>query len=717
MRVVPRGELLEKVRGYNPAVSTDLITRAYDFSSEHHEGQARKSGDPYFIHPTHVAMIIAGMRLDTASICAALLHDVVEDTEVSREEVDRLFGKEVGFLVEGVTKLGKLNFFCKEDRQAESFRKMLLAMASDIRVILVKLADRLDNMRTLEHMSPESQERIARETLEIYAPLAGRLGIDWMKAELEDLCLKYLHPKIYSNLISSTKRVASDRSHYVKSVTKRLREMLIERGFAVDVSGRQKHLYSIYRKMRQAGCEFEQVHDFVAFRVITENVADCYAALGVVHSQWTPIPGRFKDYIALAKPNGYQSLHTTVVGPEHRTIEIQIRTRQMHQTAEYGIAAHWQYKENGSSTQTRDAATFAWLRQLMEVQRDVDDPAEFIENVKFDLFLDEVFVFTPRGDVKVFPRGATPVDFAYAVHSEVGEHCTGARINGSIVPLRHKIRNGDIVEILTQPAQHPSKDWLDFVVTGRARSKIRSYLRQEARQSSIRIGKSLLERETRKRSLSFTKLLRSGELKKTYDRLHVGSEDELYAAVGAGKVSAVQVCSLACPNDDDGAQRTLRPSMLERAVKKVSNGDFSGISIDGIDSLVVRNVRCCAPVPGDPLVGWITRGRGVSIHRRDCPRLMELDPDRRVEVRWTDNAKTNCSVSLKVTSADRPGILAALSSVFMQNGLNISDATCRTPQLGEAINTFQVSVNNLGKLRSVMRDITRIDGVYDVERV
>ncbi|MDB4973587.1 MAG: pyrophosphokinae, partial [Myxococcaceae bacterium] len=426
-------DILDKVTAYHPTADADLINKAYVYASRMHEGQRRKSGDPYFIHPVSVAHIIADMHLDGASVCAALLHDVVEDTVATEGDIAALFGPEIAFLVDGVTKLGKINFISKEDQQAESFRKMLIAMARDIRVLLVKLADRLDNMRTLDHMSVDSQERIARETLEIYAPLAGRLGIQWIKNELSDLAFKYISPEQYAELSKQTKRVARDRERYVSDVCKRIERMLVERNFAVEVNGRIKGLYSLWEKMKKHQCEFDQIYDYVAFRVVVENVADCYASLGVIHSQWTPIPGRFKDYIALPKPNMYQSLHTTVIGPGHRRIEVQIRTREMHKVADYGIAAHWKYKQNTGGLDAKDAAKFAWLRQLMEFQKEVKDPQEFLDSVKVDLFNDEVYVFTPKGDVRVFPRGATPIDFAFSIHSQVGEHCNGARVNGVLV--------------------------------------------------------------------------------------------------------------------------------------------------------------------------------------------------------------------------------------------------------------------------------------------
>ncbi len=716
--MVSLDQIVTKVRSYNPVAHTDLIEKAFSFSELKHRGQLRKSGDPYFIHPVHVANIIAEMKLDTASVCAGLLHDVVEDTATSETDIQSMFGDEVSFLVSGVTKLGKLNFACKEDQQAENFRKMLLAMSSDIRVILVKLADRLDNMRTLEFMKPEAQERIARETMDIYAPLAGRLGIQWLKAELEDLSFCYLKPQSFLELTDKTNAVAQDRERYVAHTAKSLEQMLIERGFAANVSGRQKHLYSLYRKMRQAECEFEQVQDFVAFRVVMENVADCYAALGVVHSQWTPIPGRFKDYIALPKPNKYQSLHTTVVGPERRTIEVQIRTKDMHQAAEFGIAAHWTYKEAGRAFSEEDMAKFAWLRQLVEMQKDILDPVEFMEGVKFDLFLDEVFVFTPKGDVKVFPTGSTPVDFAYAVHTQVGNQCRGARVNGAIVPLRYKLNNGDIVEIITHPQQEPSKDWLEFVVSSRARSKIRAFLRQEGRKRSMKLGRDLLEKEIQKRGLSFARTQKSKQFASVFEHFKVGNEEELYSLIGYGKLAVDEVCEIICPPDDRSTQKLLRPSFLERTVQRVrkQEGDDS-IMVDGVDNIFVRFAKCCNPVPGDTISGWITRGRGVTIHRRDCPKILELDTQRRVSVSWAKDAKAQASASIRVTAVDRPGILASLTNIFKEHGVNINSALCRSPSDGVSETLFEVTIDNLSRLRTIMRSIGHVDGVYDVERL
>jgi len=708
--------ILEKVKGYHPRADTDLINKAYVYAARMHDGQNRKSGDPYFTHPVAVADIIADMRLDASSVCAALLHDVVEDCEASVPDIETVFGEEVAFLVDGVTKLGKVNFASREDRQAESFRKMLVAMARDIRVLLVKLADRLDNMRTLEHMSPAAQERIARETIEIYAPLAGRLGIQWLKAELEDLAFKHLEPEAFDVLETQVTAVAKNTDGYIADVTAQLKKMLLTRGFSVQISGRRKHLYSLHRKMKSTGVGFEQVHDFVAFRVITESVADCYATLGVIHSEWTPVPGRFKDYVALPKSNMYQSLHTTVIGPANRRVEIQIRTHEMHRTAEFGIAAHWQYKEHTGGIDPKDAARFVWLRQLMEFQKEVADPEEFYESVKVDLFPEDVYVFTPKGDVKTFPRGATPVDFAYAVHSEVGHRCSGARVNGAIVPLRHKLQNGDVVDIITSKSHHPSKDWLEFAITSRARSRIRAYLRAEERKQAIDLGRELLEKEMRKNKLSLSRFLKSGRAKEVFSRFRTGDEDELFARIGIGKLALPNVMEAVVPSEDQ-ERESLRPGFIERTVQRVSKStDGSGIRIQGLDNMLVRFAQCCNPVPGDSVTGWITRGRGVSVHRRGCPRVLELDPERRVQVSWADDVHVDLPVSLRVMTDDRSGILASVSSVFSSNGVSISEASCLSKD-GRAENTFHFRVGDLGRLREIMRGVAKLQGVIDVERV
>jgi len=716
-------ELVERIRAYHPNADVEIVSRAYEFSFRAHEGQKRKSGEPYFVHPASVAGIITDLKLDIASVCAGLLHDVVEDTLATVEDIEREFGSEIAFLVDGVTKLSKINFTSKEDRQAENFRKMVVAMARDIRVLLVKLCDRLDNMRTLEFMKPDAQERIARETMDIYAPLANRLGISRFKAELEDLAFKYLDPLAYQALAQKVSKTKAQREKYIGDVCKTLSARLAEQGFAAEVTGRAKHLYSIYRKMRAQNCEFEQVYDVIAFRAIVESVADCYATLGVIHSKWTPVPGRFKDYIALPKPNMYQSLHTTVIGPGSERIEIQIRTHDMHRVAEHGIAAHWKYKERLSGgVDPREAERFAWVRQLLEFQQELKDPAEFLESVKVDLFTDEVYVFTPKGDVRVFPRGATPIDFAYAIHSQVGDHCVGARVNGSIVPLRYKLRNGDVVEVMTSASQHPTKDWLDHIVSGRARSRVRAYLRAEQREKSLKLGRELLEKQLHAKSISLQKLLKStDELNRVLTASKVATPDELFINIGYGKIAADDVIELLC-NKPGATQEgkppaDLRESAIESLVRKVTRKDEGGIKLNGINDVLVRYARCCNPLPGDEIIGFITRGRGLSVHRRGCPKAFDTDPERRVEISWDAKARIDRPVQLRVTTANRPGILATVGQTFSGQGINISEATCRTGDDGRAVNTFTFVCGDLNKLKDVMRALQKVEGVVGVDRV
>ena len=716
-------DIIDRVRAYQPAADSDLIKRAYEYSSRAHTGQKRKSGDPYFIHPASVAGIITELRLDTASVCAGLLHDVVEDTPSSFKDIEREFGAEIASLVDGVTKLGKINFTSKEDHQAENFRKMVVAMARDIRVLLIKLCDRVDNMRTLEHMKPEAQERIARETLEIYAPLANRLGIQSFKSELEDLSFRYLEPDSYAEVSGAVQKTKSQRDKYIHDVSRTLSSRLAEQGFAADVSGRAKHLYSIWRKMKANESTVEQVHDLIAFRVLVESVSDCYAALGVIHSKWTPVPGRFKDYIALPKPNMYQSLHTTVIGPGRERIEIQIRTTEMHRVAERGIAAHWKYKDKGGGgIAETDAQRFGWLRQLMEWQKDLKDPAEFLEGVKVDLFQDEVYVFTPKGEVRVFPRGSTPVDFAFAIHSKLGEQITGARVNGKLEPLRYKLRNGDVVDVVTSAGQQPSKDWLDVAVTTRARAKIRNYLRQEQRDKSHRLGKELLEREFQKTGVSLTKLLKNEpELRRLMESISVSSVDEMFISIGYGKLDPKEVVDFVAPPSIEPGAKSVPPEQLREGrlagfVRKVIKGDDGGIRLNGIDDVLVRYAKCCSPLPGDDILGFITRGRGVTIHRRGCPKAFDTDPERRVEITWDSKAKINRSVQLRVVAANRPGILATIGQTFSQLGINISEANCRAGDDGKAVNLFTFLCADLTQLKSVMRSLAKVQGVVNVER-
>jgi GTP diphosphokinase / guanosine-3',5'-bis(diphosphate) 3'-diphosphatase len=713
--------LLDRVRAYHPTADLSTIGKAYHFAQWAHRHQKRKSGDPYFTHPANVAGIIADLKLDEASLCAGLLHDVVEDTPASLQDVQREFGPEITTLVDGVTKLNKINFTSKEDRQAESFRKMVVAMSKDLRVLLVKICDRIDNMRTLEHMSGDSQERIARETMEIYAPLSNRLGMHGFKSELEDLALQFLDPEAYLEILNKLTATHRERERYIDGVSVSLRAHLAEMGFPGDVHGRSKHIGSIYRKMREHQCSFEQVYDVLAFRVQVESVSDCYAVLGAVHSKWTPVPGRFKDYIALPKPNMYQSLHTTVIGPGRRRIEVQIRTHEMHAVAERGIAAHWQYKEHGGLSK-RDADKFTWLRELTAFQRDLKDPAEFLESVKIDLFPDEVYVFTPKGEVKVLPRGSTPIDFAYSIHTDVGNTCNGARANGQIVPLRYRLRNGDVIEVTTSASQRPSKDWLEHCVTSRARNRIRGYLRTEQRVKSSNLGRELLESEMHQAGMSLSKLLRNDrELKRVLEGHRVGSVDELYLAIGYGKTQAEDVVQVirgttwGAP-DSDVPRADLKEGTFEKLVRRVRGRDQSDITVSGIDNVLVRYAKCCNPLPGDPVIGFITRGRGVTVHRRECQKAFDTDPERRIDVNWDSDSKINRPVQLRVTTLNTPGILADVSQAFSSQKINISEANCRAGDDGRACNVFTFPVSDIQQLKGVIRALQKVRGVVEVER-
>jgi GTP pyrophosphokinase len=718
-------DILDRVAGYHPDPDLDLLKKAYVYSAKVHQGQIRKSGEPYLIHPLEVAGLLAELKLDEASVVTGLLHDTIEDTLATKEEIAELFGPEIADLVDGVTKLSQFSAAnTQEEKQAENFRKMVVAMAKDIRVLLVKLADRTHNMRTLDHMKPESQERIARETLDIYAPLANRLGIQWLKSELEDLSFKYLRPQDYAELSSRVETEAKEKEQFVAEVVDVIRTRLVEAGVAAQVSGRVKHVYSIWRKMRQLDVDLDHIQDVIGFRVIVDTVAECYESLGIIHSLWKPVPGRFKDYIAIPKPNLYQSLHTTVVGPRGERIEVQIRTKEMHRIAEEGVAAHWAYKEKGrdgkgAELSRKDAESFGWLRQLVEWQRELADPREFLETVKVDLFSDEVFVFTPKGAVKSLPRGATPVDFAYTIHSEVGEHCVGAKVNGKLVPLRYTLKNGDTVEILTSPNAHPSKDWLGFVKTSRAQARIRQFIRQAEHRRSLEIGRDIAEREFRRFGVTLGKLQRGGELEKAAQSLGYRAGDDLLAAIGYGKVAPAQVLQQLLPADKLAEAAAAEPSTTSRLTeifRKVARRPAGGVRINGIDDVLVRFGRCCNPVPGDSIVGFITRGRGVTVHTVACEKALGIDPERRVDVAWDVKGDFKRQVSIRVITSDRPGILAKISQIFSEAGMNISQASCRTTPGERAVNDFEVTVGDLKQLNSVIRNLQRVEGVQSVER-
>jgi len=730
-------DILQRVVSYHPDPDLDAIKKAYVYSAKVHQGQLRNSGEPYLIHPLEVAGILAQLHLDEASIVTGLLHDTIEDTLATAEELTELFGPEVAQLVDGVTKLSKFSAsatLSQEEKQAENFRKMIIAMAQDIRVILVKLADRTHNMRTLEHMPEEKQQRIARETLDIYAPLANRLGISWIKTELEDLSLRYLKPQEYSDLLEKVNRRRKERERYIEQVVHLIEGKLQERQIEGRVSGRFKHIYSIYKKMKAQGIDFDQVHDVIAFRLIMPSVPSCYEALGLIHQLWKPVPGRFKDFIAIPKPNMYQSLHTAVIGPMSERMEVQIRTEEMHRIAEEGIAAHWAYKE-GKSLISKDDEKFAWLRQLMEWQQDLKDPKEFLETVKVDLFTDEVFVFTPKGDVKSLPRGATPVDFAFAIHSDIGNRCVGGKVNGKIVPLRYKLKNGDMVEVLTNPAAHPSKDWLTFVKTSRAQQRIRSFIKLQQREKSLQLGRELADKEFRRFSLNLNKMLKSGELKELSNELGYRIEEDMLVAIGYGKIVPQQLIKRLVPPEKlaDAAEERTREAangssgptlpatglsrMTEIARKLVGKSNRSGVQIGGVDDVLVRFGRCCNPVPGDAIAGFITRGRGVTVHHVSCEKALATDPERRVDVQWDVRGDFKRPVTLRVLTADRPGLLADISNTFSKKGVNISQANCRATGDDRAVNTFEVTISDLKQLTELMRTIERLNGVYSVERI
>ncbi len=711
-------QILERFRNYHPTGDVEVIRKAFAFAERLHQGQERLSGDPYLSHPSAVANILVDLKMDASTIAAGLLHDVVEDTRTTLQEIQREFGQDIAQLVDGVTKLGKLPFASREERQAENFRKMLLAMSRDIRVLLIKLADRLHNMRTLEPLPQEKRKRIAQETLDIYAPLAHRLGIYWLKAELEDLALRHLDPEAYRDLAAKVAKKRKEREGEINEVIEILMRKLHEVGIPAEITGRPKHFYSIYKKMRDQGKDFDEIYDLTAVRVITESVKDCYGSLGVIHSLWKPIPGRFKDFIAVPKTNFYQSLHTTVVGPRGEPVEIQIRTWEMHKVAEEGIAAHWLYKE-GKTILDQGEKGFAWLRQLMEWQRDLKDSREFWETVKVDLFPDEVYVFTPKGDVKALPKGSTPIDFAFAIHTDIGLHCIGSKVNGRLVPLRYELQNGDIVEILTDPRQHPSRDWLKIVRTSRARSKIRQWLKAEERARSVSLGKDLLEREARRLGKNLSALFNQENLTSVLQRVGFAGPEEFFAAVGYGRLSPHQAVLRLLPPEE---LKLLEREELEVKGEKKTKPRISeeGVKIRGVNDVLVRFAKCCNPLPGDEIVGFITRGRGVSIHTRDCPNADQLliDPDRKIAVEWDSDRPVPHQVRIRVTiGRDRPGLLAEISSAISASNINIAQAEIKVTEDRKGVNTFILEVSDLKQLQGAMHAIQRIDGVLKVERV
>ncbi|NOT44392.1 MAG: bifunctional (p)ppGpp synthetase/guanosine-3',5'-bis(diphosphate) 3'-pyrophosphohydrolase [Acidobacteria bacterium] len=712
--------LLEKVRGYSPDADLELLRRAYVFSALAHKGQVRHSGEPYLVHPLEVADLLADMKLDVVAVSAGLLHDVVEDTLTTPERIRELFGPEVAHVVEGVTKISAIPFSSSEERQAENFRKMLLAMVDDIRVILVKLADRLHNMRTLKHVPEERRVKIAQETLDIYAPIASRLGMSKVKNELEELAFRHIEPKAYEALRVRVEAKRKETEGVVDELIRRLRAKLEEAQVPViQLDGRTKRLYSIHLKLRRQNIELEQVYDFVALRVVTDSVRDCYAALGIIHQTWSPVPGRIKDFIAMPRPNGYQSLHTSVISERGFPFEVQIRTEEMHQHAEEGIAAHWKYKE-GRIGDHGDERYFQWLRQLLEEQREVRDPQEFLQNLKIDLYPEEVYIFTPKGEVRALPRGATAVDFAYFIHTDVGHQCVGARINGKIVPLRTRVQNGDIVEILTQAGHRPSRDWLTFVATSRARGKIRHVLQAEERARSIELGRRLFEKEARRFDQNPRTLIESAAAAALAAEYGTGKPDELLAQIGYGRMSAKFVLQRLVP--DDQLKEKAPESAVVSVVKRVlgtSSGDDK-IKVKGTDDILVFRARCCNPIRGEKIVGYITRGRGVSVHSTTCRNVMNhmFDPERRIEVEWDTSGGDVAAYVVRLTMQveDRKGMLAELSAKVSDINTNITNMEARTGDDHLARIEMTVEISDLKHLEKVIRSLKNVPGVLGVER-
>jgi GTP pyrophosphokinase len=703
-------DIIRNIQAYNPQASVDVLRRAYDVSAKAHEGQTRQSGEPYLFHPLAVAAILTDLKMDVPSIVAGLLHDTIEDTLMPRDSIEQEFGPDVIRLVDGVTKIGKIRFKSYEEKQAENFRKMILSMAEDIRVILIKLADRLHNMRTLGALKEPKQQRIARETLEIYAPLANRLGIGWMKNELEDLCLRYLKPEVYNSLVAKVATQLVERERYVQSVMDTVKATMEEYGFKARVLGRPKHFYGIYSKMERREIAFEEVYDLIGIRIITDTKIACYGILGMIHSLWKPVPGRFKDYIGVPKSNLYQSLHTTVIGPQGEHVEFQIRTEEMNRVAEEGIAAHWRYKEHGQIDE-KDSRLFAWLRQLVEWQQDLTDNRQFLNSIKMDLFSDVIYVFTPKGDVIELVKGSTPIDMAYAVHTEIGNRCTGAKINGKIAPLKTLLKSGDTVEILTSPSQVPTKDWLKIAKTPKAKARIKHWINIEERKQSLEIGKRLLERELRRHHLSPAEVFKSEAMVKIASDSGLASSEDLLVALGYGRVSLNHVINRLLP------EPTLKEGLKDKLLTSIGR-QSRGVTIKGVNDIMINLAKCCNPVPGDKILGFITRGRGLSIHAVDCPNIDELDydRDRLVEVDWDVKQAATHPVKVSVVTMDRPGMLAKISTAITAAEANISHAEITTTDDKKAVFNFVVDVLDTAHLAKVFQQIERVDGVIQTRR-
>lgn len=713
--------LIEIIKSYQPDETCENIRKAYELADEAHKEQKRVNGDPYILHPLAVAEILADMEIDTTTITASLLHDVVEDTEYMLEDIERIFGKEVAFLVDGVTKLNRLDYRTKEDQQVNSMRKMFLAMAKDIRVVVIKLADRLHNMRTLKYMRSEKQKRIAQETLEIYAPLAHRLGIFNIKWELEDLSFRYMEPDKYYDLVDQMKEKRKVREEIVNEAIDVLKKTLTESSISFEINGRPKHFYSIYKKMKKDNRDLSQIYDLYAIRVIVDTVQDCYGVLGIVHSLWKPLPYRFKDYIAMPKPNNYQSLHTTVIGTRGQPVEIQIRTWDMHHIAEYGVAAHWRYKEGRASQKaTGFDEKMGWLRNLLEWQ-DTSNPQEFVNALKLDAFSDEVFVFTPRGDIIDLPQGAIPIDFAYRIHTDVGHRCVGAKVNGKIVPLDYALKNGDIVEVITSKTGKPSLDWLKIVGSSESRSKIRNWFKKENREENIEKGSAALEKECKRLGHDWKLVSHSGRIAKVAKQMNAGTEDDLLAAVGYGgfAVNTVLIKLLELHKeldrvDDEQNEKSLIEKLKPR---KASGHNHSGVLVKGESGLLVRLSKCCSPVPGDPIIGFVTRGRGVSVHRADCPNVrLDEDVDRLIDVEWDYGMSESFEVNMEISAYDRTGMIADIMAALAEMKISITSINAKVSETKSVTIHLGISIKDLAQFEFVATKIRRLKDVYKVQR-
>ena len=718
--------ILEAVKSYQPNADTDLIRRAYELADAAHKGQKRVSGEDYIIHPLAVAKILTDLQIDDITISAAILHDVVEDTTHTLDEMRERFGDEVAMLIDGVTKLGRIQYKSKEEQQLESYRKMFLAMAKDIRVIMIKLADRLHNMRTLKYMREDKQKRIARETIEIYAPLANRLGISNVKWELEDLCLRYLDPKAYYDLVESVKQKRQERQAFIDEAHEQIVEKLEEAHITAEIQGRAKHFYSIYKKMKRDQKDISEIYDLSALRVLVDSVKDCYGVLGIIHAMWKPLPGRFKDYIAMPKSNGYQSLHTTVICRGY-PLEIQIRTFAMHKVSEYGVAAHWKYKEAGKSV----GATceydqkMSWLRQMVSLQHELDDPREYFEALKVDVFSDEVFVFTPKGDVVDLPKGSIPIDFAYRIHTEVGHHCVGAKVNGKIVPLEYKLKNGDIVSIITNKSNSgPSRDWLNIVASSETRTKIRSWFKKQRKEENIARGMDLMEKEAKHLGYAPKEVLKPKRLELLAKKLNIPQVNDLLAAIGYGGITVNSILSKLIEMHKQDLQKATTPdisqmlSELKQPLKNRKKKSSHGILVEGEGGFLVRLARCCNPIPGDPITGYITRGRGVSVHRSDCPNLLnDMDFSRVIEVNWDVGLDKVYTVQIEVVCNDKTGMLAELFALPAEMKVNITSLTAKANKSNKtSLVTMGLDVRNSQQVAQIMTKIRRMKDVYSVSR-